>query len=417
MLYPVISFFLLIVPFFFWNGFGDGIRYPKEALCVAAFISIIGVAVYNHTLKAFKQGWLLLFLLWAFASTLITSYPVPIFIENGVISLQSNLIAWKELFYIALIVMVIYVISSVKDEDKAYKLGNININIGKFDLKTMSKVIVITLLLMCSYAVIQAMGFDDLFRCADPSTGWVASNPLSQDKKIVGDISRRTVGTIGNPSFFGCWIAMCLPFCLYVKRKLGFITLFLALIVLIITKSSLGLLGVLTSVLTYLFFTKRKYFYMLAVILLITLSFNFNNLKNNSYFNPTGRIEAHKEAWNMLKERPLFGLGLGTFEYMVGTNPKIVNKLNNENWRELHDEYGQIWWSLGFIGLMLFLGIIISNAAEFLRNKNRESIILLSSISAMLVMSLGLHLFRVPPTSFYAVVLTGLFFKTIGEKI
>jgi O-antigen ligase len=109
-------------------------------------------------------------------------------------------------------------------------------------------------------------------------------------------------------------------------------------------------------------------------------------------------------------------LGLGTFEYLIGNNPNVVERLNNENWKELHDEYGQVWFTTGLIGLSLFMIFITSTIRKFLKNITEESIALFSSLAAFLVMSVGYFTLRVAPISFYGVILTGLFLQKIGEN-
>ena len=417
MLYPLISLCLAIVPFFICIGFGDGIRIPKEFLSIISFIAIFGVAVYFYTQKAFKNKWLLLFLAWCFISLLFTSYSIPLYLGTTILMMPSHMFAWKELFYITLAIMTIYTIAGAEGAQNILAIGHVKVDFRVYDLKWIANTIVIVLFVMSVYSIIQALGFDGIFRCTDYGTGWIAQSPFSFDKANTGSISHRTVGTIGNPTFLGCWIAMCLPFCLYVRKVFGYVTMALGILILALTYSTLAIIEALTGIIVYLLlFRHWKVLLCFLLTVVAVFYFSFSTLKSNEYFNPEGRMPVHKEAWNLLKENPLFGLGLGTFEHRIGEDPAVIAKLNNQNWRELHDEYGQVWFSLGLIGLMLVLGTMLSATIKFFRNFTTDGAVLFSSLASLFVMSLGLHMFRVPPTSFYAVIFIGLFYRTIGER-
>jgi O-antigen ligase len=207
---------------------------------------------------------------------------------------------------------------------------------------------------------------------------------------------------------------MCLPFCAHRKGIIGYGALVLSCVIIALTRSSVGLFSAFISCIVYTFFTNKKLFIALIVSSVIAGFLFTQKYDVKTYLNPTGRIEVHREAWKILREKPLTGMGLGTFEHLIGGNAEIYKKCNNQNWKELHDEYGQIWFSTGLIGLILFLGFIGSSIKSFLMNRTVEKVVLFSSLSAFLIICAGHFPLRISPLSFYAVILTGLFLKT-GE--
>jgi len=426
MLYSVLAFFLFAVPFFTWQGWADGIRFPKENLSIIGFLAIIGTSFSLYRLRPFKNKWLFLFLGWCFLLTIINFYLIPVYLEKVVLDMPTSFIAYKELFYITLITLTIVCLASIIPKErrvKDFRFFEINFK-ETLDFQAIAKVVSWVVIIVSVYSFIQALGLDEIYRCADPSTGWVAQTPLTLDpiKKLsVGDMSRRSVATMGNPSILAVFVSMCLPLCLYLRQKLGYIAFLSGLGVIGLTLSFTAILGLIAGLTVYLWFNHKKILLWLLV-LAIPITFYLSGSqkfehKLKHFLNPTGRVEVHKEAWKLIVEKPMFGFGLGSFEYLIGSNPHVLSRLNNQSWKELHDEYGQIWFTTGFIGLTLFLGFIVSSVRQFLKNITDESVALLASLTVFLVMSFGYFNFRVAPISFYGAVFTGLFLNVIGEGI
>ena len=422
MIYPVIGFFLFVVPFIVNRTWADGVRAPKEFLSILGFVSIISVIISNYRLKPFKHKFLLFFWLWCIFTTVLSDYKVPFLFPGAAIEISSNMLAWKEFFYISIVIFTVYCLSSfIPNGPKQLTLGNFTINYSDLSFeqsfRIIAKITAYAVVLMSIYAVIQIIGFDEWFRAYDPSTGWLAAHPLSKNPQQTGALCRRVVGTVGNPSILAIWMALCLPLCLYLRSKLGYIASFLSLIIIGVTISATAIVGAILGIFIYLFFNFKKTF-LCVLIILIPIAFAFSSNvwdKAEHLFDPTGRIEIHKETFKILENKATTGFGLGTFEYLVGGNLSTISKLKNQNWKELHDEYGQLWWSVGLVGLMLFLGFIFTSIRHFFKNINPESMALFASLSVFMVMSLSYFTMRIAPISFYGVILLGLFLQQ-GEK-
>jgi len=76
------------------------------------------------------------------------------------------------------------------------------------------------------------------------------------------------------------------------------------------------------------------------------------------------RLLMWKTTLEMIKDRPVFGSGIGTFKmnyliyqaYFLESNPYYIKYSGKAG--EAHNEYPQMWAELGIVGLFLFLSII-----------------------------------------------------------
>lgn len=423
MIYSLIAFLIALIPFCVWSSLPDGIRTPKE---IASILGLIGIcwagSLYEKHKLTIKP--LFLFWLWCFAVTIINSYNIPILFANsggGVIAFAADgkagplttpiqLYAWKELFYITLSVFCIYTIASVKTSPHYGRFFGSHLLSGNSTPKEyigiISRTIVWVSVITCIYALIQAIGLDNFFKVTN-NTGMVAETN-TKDFGLTWHVSHRIVSTIGNPTLLGAFLALCLPFTLYDKSKLAKLALVLIVCVLVFAQGTTGIVASIVGILFYLLFKNRKLFIALLAVLMITGFVVSKKIDIKDFINPTGRIEVHKVAWDMVKDRPLLGMGLGTFEWLVGNNPETFKKLDECKWKELHDEYGQIWFSTGLVGLGLFLWFISYCFVKFWRARNDESIVIASALIAFLVCCITLFPMRIAPHAFYGVILTGL---------
>lgn len=432
MLYAIIVFSLALIPFLTLS-IGDGIRTPKEIASILALISITGICQF-YKRQPFTNKWIILFWAWCFVTT-ISSINIPqtlgwdgttihffqMQLPNGrMLGFPLVLFAWKEIFYISISIFTIISLSSVDFEQQRFNLYGSTILLKPHDNQSLtrgiSNIINWCVIIMCVYAFIQALGFDDFFQAISYS-GYQAVGKI--DPNI--SFSHRIVGTIGNPSLFAVWLAICLPFSLYLRNIKGYIGFTLnSIVIVFLTWSITAIIAGIISVLFYFFFTRRKIFWKLIIILIIagTVTILTPTLRHKAKIsiNPTGRIECHKETWKILKNNPLRGIGLGSFEYVVGLNPTIVQRLKNQNWRQLHDEYGQIWFSVGLIGLGLFISFCISVFISFIKHISVESAVFASSLIGFLVICLTHFPMRVAPISYYGIILTGLLMNTIRRN-
>ena len=396
----IIAFSLALIPFYCWQGWDEGIRTPKETASIIslAVIIVAGFSLFNIK-KAFNE-YFFLFFGWCVVTLFLSNYAIPMYVEGGIVSLPSNLIAFKSLFYIALALFSIQAIYS-----------------SDIDLKLIAKTITIVSLIMCGYCVLQLAGLDEWFRVADSNTGWIGNSIWDKSNpEKWGHFSRRIVGTLGNPSILGIFLSLCIPFCLSLKNRLGNIATICSFIIIGLTLSLTAYVTSIMAVIFIVFFHNKKVvislFLILAVISVLIVQYI---PKVKFMLNPTGRIEVLKESFDLINRKAITGYGLGSFQYLIGGNPEVVKRLHNENWKEAHNEYWQTWLEVGIIGLMLLLIGIFTVFKTFLKNITEETIYPMASFMVFLFVCLTYFPMRVSPLSYYGVVILGVLTNKIGE--
>lgn len=396
MIYKVIATSLALIPFFCWFGWDNGIRTPKEVASIISLLVIVGVSLFGHSLKPFRNRWLLILGGWCFFTTLI-GITTPVYLDKIILNLPPVLIAYKSLFYISLSIMAIVCLASIS-----------------LDLKKISRVINWTVIILCLYGIIQLFGCDEFFRVADASTGWVSKSIWEGIKDQTGNLSHRVVATLGNPAILAVFLAICLPFSLYRLKQEGKFSLILLSIIILLTHSTTAFLCIITGSVIYFLFTNRKIAYIIIASSILIGAIFFYKLP--TFLNPKGRVEVIKESWKVLYKKPLTGLGLGNWEHLIGGNPDIVKKLVNQNWKEAHNEYWQGFFEIGLIGLILFLLTLWSTFIRFLKNITPETITLASSVVIICLASMFYFPLRIGPLALYSVLIYGMFENKIGEE-
>ncbi len=121
-----------------------------------------------------------------------------------------------------------------------------------------------------------------------------------------------------------------------------------------------------------------------------------------------GRQPVYLITWQMIKEKPLLGAGLDSFgqdfyAYRAGTEyGRSLDMINQPGaFREVHNEYLQIWEELGFGGLLLFLGILALPLGQGLARLFRKDADDPVSVYFHAVLMLGLVLMAVTSLTFF----------------
>lgn len=85
----------------------------------------------------------------------------------------------------------------------------------------------------------------------------------------------------------------------------------------------------------------------------------------------TGRRIIWESSWNLLKDSPWYGIGLGLF-YLA--YPPYRNPVDNSGGFFAHNDYLQIWIETGLPGLLLLLSVLISALWLFVRTLRKTGL-------------------------------------------
>jgi O-antigen ligase len=212
----------------------------------------------------------------------------------------------------------------------------------------------------------------------------------------------RSQGASGNPNFFAMVEVFALPLVLAlaaeVRRRVLRISLYAVVLVIILSVlASLSRGGFLTLVsvaVAALVLPARSSFFQSrahkAFVLALIAGFTFFAYKAqsgtlaprlDSIFakdrTGAGRTNAWRGAWTSIKERPVFGLGYGSFiseanELMLRTpGVDLTNMTLRKNGLYAHNSYIETAAEVGVPGLVIFLGMLIATGRALWRSAVR----------------------------------------------
>jgi len=366
---------LLITPFFIWSGFDT--RQPKLLL---ALVFSLGLSLYAFSkgyYKPYKNIWILLFL--AFIPINFIFAPQ---IENRIASVQMSSWVLEAFLYILIFFLAHAALSSYQfsDDDKD-KILKIMVRVGA---------------VMSLYAAAQWFGFDQFFKGQQGG-------------------ALQTCGTLGTPVLLSPFLAMIIPIALYFRK---YIQSVLMLIVVFLCNSQVGCGAMIVS-LIFLVGTKSKYLKFAMVSLFITLSLVlsigfFTSSKIRSFVGE-GTGTTRFPVWSQIikdvknpvvmkdgetERYGITGYGLGSFRY-------LFHARNSNAFFEAHNDYLELFYNTGLIGLGLFLlglGTFVKQCLPLDRLKAH----LLASFICVMVAAGGIFVLQQGAYIFYILVLTGL---------
>lgn len=198
-----------------------------------------------------------------------------------------------------------------------------------------------SVILLLLYCVLQFFKLDEFF------------NGLNN----TGD---QLVGTIGNSMHLAGLLAILQPL-FFKKGWINIFSLIVLWLIILATGSATGLVAGLAVILFWLFFKKRKIAIITGGISFISLVI-LHFLKPNFFYN-SQRFEIWKITFGIIKDKFITGFGLGS----VGTIKltPYYPKEGNITWQHLHNEYYQVIFEIGLVGLVLVIWCIWNYFKKF----------------------------------------------------
>ncbi len=363
------------------------IRELKMALAVIFAISLSMVEIFYSGIKPNKNIWVLIFLAYLPISIILA--PCPQIDLQGIP--VNNFWSWFPFLKMFIFSIFFFVISGHEFDEST--------------LKTILKIFVWCGFLVSLYELTQIFYTDQFFiRAADGDWGRVA-------------------GILGNPTLTSPFCAMMIPFALYFKDYLKATVMVVGTIV---PYSAMGVIAMIVGLIVYCSFQSKKKFIIGSVLsLLIIFSFCFylNNKHLRERFDDHERFYHWKVIWKdwtgaLDKSKgvnniySLTGRGIGSFRFVYHIQHPFGNT-NDERtpnrFHQAHNDYLELGYSLGFVGIGLFLmGIYHLIKQKFSFQMSHYHRTLISSLSVMMVAASGVFLFQIGTFSFLGVLIAGL---------
>lgn len=278
---------------------------------------------------------------------------------------------------------------------------------------SLCKIIGLTAIISSVYAIFQALGLDQ-------------AQSVKTLQQIGSPDAPGITAMIGNPTYLAIYLVASLPFVWHFFKKYATLPVVVAII---LCKSDTGYAGL---VLMFLILTiskcrKNIRIYVIIAISILILCFFGKNYKT---FSDNGRFQMWKQAAHEFYNPPITmqitpsmsaaqkaeiqklnskkyvmtGLGLGSFPIIHNANKKFVNP--STAWMSLHNVYFDVLWSLGIIGLLLFLSTIYESFYHFYKKeKNKTDYLILFSFVFLLLASCLHSTILHEPTRFLMVFL------------
>ena len=208
----------------------------------------------------------------------------------------------------------------------------------------------------------------------------------------------RAAGFFGHPMTFAGYLCMYLPLFLLgyfenlfgIKYKYVSGIMFLAGLAALIFNGTRGAwiaVAITTGILLFYYMFKNKRNFIVGIILITVCSgilvnnsafmHRMSTITNNKYQSNSERLLMWNSAWNMFKDHPVLGVGLG--QYKDNYQQKYISpKAKEPNLAHAHNNFMQMLAEngmVGFLGFMtMFTYIIWHNFRKFLTSKNIYSI-------------------------------------------
>lgn len=366
----------------------------------------------------------LLFFLWIIQKSItITQKEIPLlifllFLLGGIFSAKNKLVAIETYSNLALPLFCLYF------------LGKIIFSQEK-NISFLAKTI-------CLLSIfVSLLGILDVFFGKNFLYEYLIDNQY-YDRYVREALLKRPLSTQFNPAPLGSYLLFCIPFSLILIKEgkwrlFGFLAMVINSVVLIMTFSRAAFVGFFVSILFYLFNMQKRKMAISLLIGLFIIIFICSFIKFGKGFDRFGvkgmifgkdytsplsdyRIARMKMVFNILKEYPLFGIGLNHIRIRFFEFYPQKEDVGYE-WRIADNMYLTILGETGIVGFISFLYFIFSLFRKGLKEKKDCVFITLSTLLGILVNMTGYELFYWHIPYYLFCFLCGIVASQISIKI
>jgi len=364
----LISVGLILLPLLPIFGFSGKPTLSAFGMGVATALCLWGY--FTQEQRPLRNKWLLFFCGYLLISAWQAPYPNLIVLKRPIL----NFWIWKSMFYAFMFLGMYRTISSAKLTEKHKDLI--------FDI------IIYTTMIMSVYVIGQRFGIMQWFTSLCGSYGTFTA-----------------AGTLGSPSYVSPYLMLGIPFALYRKKSILIVPIILGIIA---TNSQMAIGSTIVMLMIILYFKYKKTIISLFVIGALTAGIGLavkgsvvgNVIDDSTRFTEWQNILVGVKTPYMSKRSyPYTGRGPGAFFWTYRMS-------SGSNFAQAHNEYLEVLYDTGIIGLFLFLMSLYYIFKNTILNKRNKY--LMSAFIGICVCSGGIFAWHLGMTSFMTILIAGL---------
>jgi len=277
-----------------------------------------------------------------------------------------------------------------------------------------------------------------IFELVTLQLAWVTLQYFNLDpifKSIINPGHSELVGFNGAKDQMGSFFAITFPVVLYCCPILAP----LPIIAIILSKSSFAFISAIIAGLIYLSYTNRAYYKIFIVFVLLSSMIFFGKaekIKSADIFTRAnvwryaaiatveGKIDLENNGQKLqLKTNPIWGYGLGNFlrifPFVPQTQNGVGNGFNfvNEKFEHAHNDYVEIFFEFGYLGLALISLFFLSFIWSFNKlNKSNEIALYFSCLIAYFLNASGNFLTHLGMSGLLLIIFYGMYRGSLNER-
>lgn len=242
----------------------------------------------------------------------------------------------------------------------------------------------------------------------------------------------RVIGSFDNPAGFAACLCIGLPFTLYFYKNssikirwFAYLISLLIVIAIILSESRSGVVSVIIVILFYFLSQfqihvvhriKRLLIYFILLIVISVLFIIMYHVKRDS---ADGRLLIWECTWEMIKDNPLIGHGIGSFQkYYMDYQATYFSLFPDSKYTLLADnvispfnEYLSVCVQFGIIGLASLIILSLFLVHCYMQKPSHEAWTCLLSLLSVSIFSLFSYPFTYPFTWIVSILCVGFLFR------
>jgi len=311
------------------------------------------------------------------------------FAQCGIVLLISTFLPFSVGLFLLYSLVSLFIASGINDVSlKMFQmlfLGTLFFHFvrenAKKDIDAWLNIIVAFFLVNIAWVILQSFGWQIYFKLG----------PEHRGGSMLG-----LPGIMGHRVFQGILCAVATP--ILIKKSFWFSPLIL--LGLYHSKSSVSVIG---SLISFLFLFPKKSI-LISPLIFASLLFIKKDLSLSSW------IIIFERTFPMITDHWL-GMGIGGFH-----NAMVIVKDAQTWWREAHNEFYQLYFEFGTIGISIFCLFIFGIAKGFFVNRKDKTInVLIASFIAFLICCSGQPVMHVVRVAIPGIIITALIFARFDQ--